>query len=117
MKTAVILLSLSGLVACATNPQGLNDRLVQNSEIRYLSRDACNELIFRIEVEDVVHVGPPRFETLYKVNGKYLNTTYCSSGCWVEIIPEEEVIKMKQAYDTIKQNKQNRIATELDGLL
>jgi hypothetical protein len=122
---SVLSMTLSSCAIADYEWEGYNSRLLENSEIRDLSSDACSELETASEL--VLGTDETNFQEwprsarkwvmIAKSNGKYLNIHCFGSDSWVEIIPEEEFIKIKQAYDTMKQNEKDKIATELDGLL
>lgn len=124
LTAGVLSLTLSSYAMAGNEWEGYNSRLLENSEIRDLSSDACDKLTLRsniVLITDETNFQewptPRKWVAIYSSNEKYLNIHCFGSYNWVEIIPESEFIKIKQAYDAMKQNEKDKIALELEGLL
>ena len=118
LTASVLSLTLSAYATAGNIWEGYNSRLLENSEVRDLSSEACLKLELSLH-NKLVMLSNNNNENvfLYQSNGKYLNIHCFGIYNWVEIIPQEEFIRMKQEHDTMKQNEKDRIALELDGLL
>ena len=125
LAASVITLTLSSCAVAGNEWEGYNARLLENSEIRDLSSDACIKLTFNSQVALITDETDfyewltlsREWVVINESNGKYLNIHCFGNNNWVEIIPETEFIKIKQAYDAMKQNEKDKIDNELDGLL
>ena len=99
-------------------------RIHHDSEIKLLSKDACRELRYRIQVntgyEQSIMV---KYSRLYPSKGKYLNIICLETmgkfinKNWVEVLTTEQVSLLQSQEERENSLRKNKINKELQDLL